>query len=49
MALRSYESSSADFADHLVGILNQDRGCETTYTFDRKAGRLASHRLVELG
>jgi predicted nucleic-acid-binding protein len=49
LALRSYESCSADFADHLVGILNQDRGCETTYTFDRKAGRLASHRLVELG
>lgn len=47
LALRSYEGA-ADFADHLVGLLNQDHGCEATYTFDRKAARLTTHRLVEL-
>lgn len=47
LALRAYEADPADFADHLVGLLNRDHGCETTYTFDRKAGRLDTHRLLE--
>jgi predicted nucleic-acid-binding protein len=46
-ALRSYESDAADFADHLVGLLNQNQGCDATYTFDRKAGQLGTHRLLE--
>lgn len=48
LALRLYESGSADFADQLIGLLNQDQGCEATYTFDRKAARLATHRLMEM-
>ena len=39
LALRSYESDAADFADHLVALLNQNHGCEATYTLTgRRAG-----------
>jgi len=38
-ALRDYQESNADFSDHLLARINQDQGCITTYTFDRKAAR----------
>ena len=45
-ALKDYKSSSADFTDCLIGQRNQHGGCETTLTFDIKAGRLGSFTLV---
>jgi predicted nucleic-acid-binding protein len=39
-ALNSYHSGTADFADAVIGHGNRAAGCETTYTFDRKAARL---------
>jgi len=40
LTLRDFKSSSADFADILMGHVNRDRGSEATATFDRKAARL---------
>ena len=39
-ALNIYRSGTADFADAVIGHGNRTAGCETTYTFDRKAARL---------
>ncbi len=47
MALQAYESTTADFADALLGMQNRRAGCEATVTFDKKAARLATHRLLE--
>jgi predicted nucleic-acid-binding protein len=40
-ALPLFRSSRADFADWLIGVLNRRAGCETTYTFDRRAAATA--------
>jgi predicted nucleic-acid-binding protein len=45
-ALRAYESGPADFADYLVGLRNHGNGCESTYTFDRRASASPWHRAV---
>lgn len=37
MALDAMAASKADFADCLIGLLNQKAGCSRTYTFDRRA------------
>lgn len=39
LALRDFEGGSADFADCLIAQRNHAHGCETTYTFDRRATR----------
>jgi predicted nucleic-acid-binding protein len=39
-ALRVFASRGIDFADALIGQVNQARGCEATATFDRKAAKL---------
>jgi predicted nucleic-acid-binding protein len=44
-ALRSYQNGGVDFADCLIGLRNRQAGCETTATFDKRAGRMATHRL----
>lgn len=36
-ALREFEAGGADFADCLIGHRNRARGCDRTYTFDRRA------------
>jgi predicted nucleic-acid-binding protein len=36
------KAGRASFADALIGALGRRAGCTTTYTFDRKAARLAS-------
>jgi predicted nucleic-acid-binding protein len=41
-----YSKSKADFADCYLGIINADSGCETTYTFDKKASELAHFTLL---
>ena len=43
MALRTGEAS---FPDALIGALGAWAGCTTTLTFDKKAARLSSFRLV---
>lgn len=45
-ALRAYEQGSADYADYLIGAHNRSAGCETTYTFDRRASKSAWHSPV---
>lgn len=37
-AIRDYQKSNADFPDHLSARLNLAAECETTVTFDKKAG-----------
>ncbi|MCA9423682.1 MAG: type II toxin-antitoxin system VapC family toxin [Candidatus Omnitrophica bacterium] len=46
LAIRSFRSSSADFSDCLLNSLNQAQGCETTYTFDKKASKLPGMKLA---
>lgn len=38
-ALRDYQSSNADFSDHLLARVNESAGCEVTVTFDKKASK----------
>ena len=45
-ALQRFQSSSADFADCLIGVTNAVAGCEYTATFDRKASKLPEFRLL---
>ena len=46
LALRDFEGGSADFADCLIAQRNHAHGCETTYTFDRRAARERHFSLV---
>ncbi len=39
-ALRVFRSNNIDFADALIGTINQTLGCEKTYTFDKKLAKL---------
>ena len=41
-ALADFKSSSADFADGLIGVKNRYAGCHRTLTFDRAAAGLSS-------
>ena len=45
-ALASYRSSSADFADCLIGRLNSEAGCKITATFDESAAGVESYHLI---
>jgi predicted nucleic-acid-binding protein len=45
-ALQTFRSSSADFADCLLGINNAHAGCAHTATFDRKAAKLPEFELL---
>lgn len=45
-AIDSYRNSSADFSDCLIGVLNKNNGCNTTYTFDKDASELSSFSLL---
>lgn len=47
LALSAFATGTAGFADCLIGILHQQAECETTLTFDKKAARLATHRLLK--
>jgi predicted nucleic-acid-binding protein len=46
-ALGIFTTTRADFADCLIGVLNRRAGCETTYTFDRRAVATADFTAVE--
>jgi predicted nucleic-acid-binding protein len=45
-ALQRFRSSTADFADCLIGVNNAGAGCEYTATFDRKASKLPEFQLL---
>jgi AbrB family looped-hinge helix DNA binding protein len=45
-ALPAFQSGEADFADHLIGAINAESGCETTFTFDKRAARSDWHTLL---
>jgi predicted nucleic-acid-binding protein len=45
-AIRLYEQGKADFADYLIGLSNQDKKAETTYTFDRTAAESNLFKMV---
>jgi predicted nucleic-acid-binding protein len=46
LALRTFSAHNIDFADVLICETNRLRGCDTTATFDRKAGKLDGFSLV---
>jgi predicted nucleic-acid-binding protein len=46
VALQRFRSSTADFADCLIGVNNAGAGCEYTATFDRKASKLPEFQLL---
>lgn len=46
-ACKFYSKSNADFSDCLIGVLNKDNGCDSTYTFDKNASELSSFTLLE--
>lgn len=39
IAVEAYGAGMADFADHMIVAAARRSGCETLYTFDRKAAR----------
>lgn len=45
-ALRLMRTRNVDFADALIGFVNEKYGCETTLTFDQKAAKLAAFKLA---
>lgn len=45
-SLAEFRRSGANFADCLIGSSNHAAGCSTTATFDRKAGKLETYRLL---
>lgn len=45
-ALRGYRSGGAGYADRLIGLRNRQAGCEATVTFDKRAARIATHRVL---
>jgi predicted nucleic-acid-binding protein len=38
-ALDTFTEFRGDFSDHLIGEINRQNGCRTTFTFDRAAAR----------
>jgi predicted nucleic-acid-binding protein len=45
-AFRMYQKGKADFADCLIGRLNQSRGCDVTATFDKSLKALPTFELL---
>jgi len=45
-ALHFFQDHSADFSDCLLAAINESEGCETTYTFDKKAAKLPGMNLA---
>lgn len=45
-SLDAYAAGPADFADYLIGVRNTAQGCETTYTFDKRAAKSRWHTLL---
>lgn len=45
-AIELYRQTNADFTDIMIGLRNQDAGCEVTVTFDKKAAKLDEFSLL---
>ena len=45
-ALSDYRSNAGDFADYVIGRVNEGYGCATTRTFDRRLRRHPAFRLL---
>lgn len=45
-ALKLYRAANVDFADALIGLINEEAGCRATATFDRRAAALETFRLL---
>ncbi|MGU3493239.1 PIN domain-containing protein [Xanthobacteraceae bacterium A53D] len=45
-ALSAYEVGKADYADYLMGEMNADAGCRTTFTFDTDASAHPRYTLL---
>ncbi len=45
-AVKQFKASKVDFADCLIGILNQKAGCSRTATLDKAASKLATFELL---
>ena len=45
-ALADYTNGAADFADCLIGQMNQEAGCRETVTFDQGAAKLDPYRAL---
>ena len=45
-AVDELERKSANFADILLGYLSAEQGADHVLTFDKKAAKLATHRLL---
>jgi len=41
-SLRVHESNGVDFSDAYLSMINDDKGCDTTITFDKEAGKISS-------
>lgn len=46
-ALEEFDSGAADFADCLIAAANAASGCQTTFTFDKRAAKSAGFSLVK--
>ncbi len=46
MALNQYKKSKADFSDCLIGAVNKQQKCKTTFTFDKEASTLTAFTLL---
>lgn len=46
-ALTLYDVGGLGFADALIGVVNRRAGCDTTYTFDRRAAETADFSPVD--
>jgi predicted nucleic-acid-binding protein len=45
-AIERYRSPPADFADALIGLVNEAAGCEHTLTFDRSLKRIPHFKVL---
>ena len=45
-AIERYRSTAADFADALIGLVNEAAGCEYTLTFDRSLKRIPHFKVI---
>lgn len=45
-AFHAWQEGGGDWADHLIGTQMRALGCETVLTFDKRATRFGSHRLI---
>jgi len=45
-AIEQYRATSVDFADALIGLVNEADGCEHTLTFDRSLKRIPQFKVI---